>query len=155
MSNVKKELRADDTQIKKLNHLGLSLRDIGREVGCHAVTVSVRLKEMEVPVSDTRKSFMGDVYGALSPEVKEWLADGLYNKGMHIKDFVVALLNEAYNNRPVRPPAAPPELPPLQVVDSHTMDGPLGDAITYGQGVLVVTENSVESIPQQDLFQDS
>lgn len=146
MSNVDKDLRADDTDIRKLNHLGLSLKAIGKELGCHGVTVSTRLREMGLEPSDTRKSFMEGVYNALSPEERTWLADGLYNKGMHVRDFVVALLKEAYANRPPELVPEAPQMPELRTVDSDPEDRAVTDVMVINQ--------ELRTIPLEDLFEE-
>lgn len=176
MGNVKKEDRADGTEILRLNLVGLGLQAIGEIVGCHAATVSVKLKEMGVASNDTRRNFMEEVYNCLSEEEREWLADILYTSKVPIKDFVVQLLKERHR---VAPPEPGPELTPLPtpsypVSEKDLMelsdwdkslrgltgisDEIMNDVVSGGTGVIRVTSKDdkpeVTIVPVKDLFSE-
>lgn len=144
MGNVKREDRADGTEILKLNLVGLGLQAIGELVGCHEATVSVKLKEMGVSANDTRRNFMGEVYNVLPEETREWLADTLYTTRTPIKDFVVQLLREAHRNAPEAPVPVPTPLPQAEVLLSFSVSDPEQPA--------EVTPDGVEPVPLKDLF---
>jgi IS30 family transposase len=90
--------KATDQDIIRLNSLGLSLRAIGEELGCHPSTVKIRLDNLGVPPADTRRSFTQDIYERLTPEQRKWLADKL---GPHIsiKDYITNLIQSSYVNQ--------------------------------------------------------
>lgn len=134
MANVKKEDRVQDTDIKRLNHVGVGLKAISDMLGCHAATITLRLKNMSIKPTDTRRSFMEQVFLGLKPEVQDWLSTNLYNAGIPIKTFVSRLITEAYQeackNGTVRQTAAPAPLPPMEQV--------LQDTVTHGVGMVRV-----------------
>lgn len=83
--------KASDSEIIKLNSLGYSLSTVGARVNCHHTTIKTRLDSLGVPVADTRRSFMEDVYKGIPANLIDKLADQL---GPHtsIKDYVRNLL---------------------------------------------------------------
>lgn len=83
--------KTDDRQIVGLNSVGLSLKRVGIEAGVHHTTVTYRLKELNIPPADTRRSFMEDIYDGLSSRQREWLIEQLEG-GRSIKDFVKGLI---------------------------------------------------------------
>ena len=87
--------KANDGDIIRLNSVGLSLATIAKVLGCHPTTVTLRLKSLGVEPSDTRRTFMEDVFITLTPAQQEWLADEL-QKGTTIKQFVKLLIKGAY-----------------------------------------------------------
>lgn len=92
MSTVNRVNRkASDSDIIRLNSVGLSLSTIGKMLGCHSTTITLRLQSLGIEPADTRRSFMEEVYQGLAPVQQEWLASQL---GPHhsIKDFVKSLL---------------------------------------------------------------
>jgi len=97
--------KADDAQIIELNNIGLSLSGIAERVGVHHTTVSGRLKALGITPADTRRAFMEDVYEALSPAQQTWLTNQL-GPGYSVKDFIKALLIQAFLNRKPTDPAA-------------------------------------------------
>jgi len=112
MGNVKKALRVKDSDIVKLNYVGLPLKAIGEILGCHYATVTNRMKAMKIAPVDTRHSFMEDIFKSLSAEQQEWLVNYLYNNQIPIKNFISFLIQQAY--------AGAIELPvnvPKEVVD--------------------------------------
>lgn len=111
MGNVKKTDRVQDTDIKRLNHVGLSQKAIAEQLGCHAATVTQRLKGMGIQATDTRRSFMEQVFLGLNKKQREWLSHNLYNSNIEIKKFVITLIKEAYESAPVATPAAPAPMP--------------------------------------------
>lgn len=162
MGNMRKEDRADGTDIVKLNLMGLGLQAIGEIVGCHEATVSVKLKEMGVAPNDTRRNFMGEVYNCLSEEEREWLADTLYTSKTPVKDFVIKLLKEQYRVAPAVPTAEPTPLPKSEEVPGPALPGipeaVLGDLFVTGTGVAKVTAEDgglkVTPVPVKDLFSE-
>lgn len=83
--------KADDNDIVTLNSLGYSLATIGKQLGCHASTVTLRLKALNVPPADTRRTFMEDVLAPFSARQLEKLADKL-GPAHSIKDYVRNLI---------------------------------------------------------------
>lgn len=83
--------KASDEDLIRLNSAGLSLATIGRTLGCHPTTVTLRLKELGVQPADTRRAFMEEIYNSLTGPQQDWLIDQL---GPHysIKDFVKTML---------------------------------------------------------------
>jgi hypothetical protein len=96
MANVKKANRVQDTDIKRLNHMGLGLKAIADLLGCHAATITLRLTAMGISPTDTRRSFMEQVFKSLSPEEQDWLSHNLFTAGIGVKEFVTSLIREAY-----------------------------------------------------------
>lgn len=93
--------KASDDDIIRLNSVGLSLATIARVTDCHPTTVTLRLKSLGIPPSDTRRTFMEDIFVTLTLAQQEWLADEM-TKGVPIKEFIQKLLVKAYtqeNNR--------------------------------------------------------
>lgn len=88
--------KATDGDIVRLNSVGLSLATIARLLGCHPTTVTLRLKSLGVEPSDTRRTFMEDVFVQLDTDQQEWLADLLETKNISIKTYVRRLLVEAH-----------------------------------------------------------
>jgi IS30 family transposase len=96
MSNANRPNRkASDEDIIKLNSVGLSLGTIAKQLGTHPTTITLRLRSLGIPPADTRRTFMEDVYTALSSDQQDWLAEQL---GPHvsIKDYVKSLLVKEY-----------------------------------------------------------
>ena len=116
MANVKKDNRVHDTDIKRLNHVGLGLKTIADILGCHAATITLRLKKMGVDPTDTRRNFMESVFTHLTPAEQDWLSHNLFNSGLGIKEFVTALIKEAHTNAPAVAVAAPAAMPAMQTV---------------------------------------
>lgn len=92
MSNVfRANRKASDEDIIRLNSVGLSLSTIAKMLDCHPTTITLRLKALNIPPADTRRTFMEDVFLSLSPQQQKWISEQL---GPHIsiKDFVRSLL---------------------------------------------------------------
>lgn len=87
--------KINDTDLVRLNSIGLSLATIAGVFGCHHSTVTQRLKLLNVPPADTRHAFMEGVVKRLSSNQADWLADQL-GPHLSIKDFVTNLLVKAY-----------------------------------------------------------
>lgn len=83
--------KASNEDIVKLNSVGLPLSTIGKMLGCHPTSITLRLQSLGIEPADTRRSFMEGIYTSLTPDQQEWLATQL---GPHqtIKDFVKMLL---------------------------------------------------------------
>lgn len=103
MSDVYRANRkASDSELVRLNSVGLSLATIARAIGCHPSTVTLRLTSLGIKPADTRRTFMEDVFLSLEPDQQEWLADQL-SADLSVKDFVKGLivtkfLNQGKNN---------------------------------------------------------
>lgn len=78
-----------------LNNLGLSLQTIASTLGCHPTTVTQRLKAIGVPVADTRRAFMEDVYNTLTEAQRQYVVDQL-GETVTIKQYVRQLIISAY-----------------------------------------------------------
>lgn len=87
--------KATDDQLLTLNNLGLSLQTIADTVGCHPTTVTQRLKSLGVPVADTRRSFMEDVYRTLTEDQRDFVVGQLGNTTT-IKEYVRKLIIDNY-----------------------------------------------------------
>jgi hypothetical protein len=99
MSTVNRANRkASDTDIVRMNSVGLSLATIAEVLDCHPSTIAIRLNSLGIAQTDTRRSFMEDVLKGMAPEQLEWLADEM-EKGVPIKDYVRNLIVGAYNKR--------------------------------------------------------
>lgn len=101
MSSVLRTNRkATDYEIIRLNSVGLSLATVGKILKCHPTTIKIRLDQLNIPPSDTRRAFMEDVLSGLSTNQIDWLADQL---GPHIsvKDYVRNLLVKEFMNKEV------------------------------------------------------
>lgn len=115
MANVKKALRVKDSDIIRLNHVGLPLKAIGEILGCHYATVTNRMKAMKLAPVDTRHSFMEDIFKSLSTDQQEWLSNYLYNNQISIKSFLSFLIQQAYAGAIELPVGEP--LPQEEVLD--------------------------------------
>lgn len=100
--------KATDHDIIRLNSVGVSLGTIAKVLHCHPTSVSLRLKQLNIPPADTRRAFMEDIFVSLPPDQQEWLADQL-GPTVSIKDFVKQMLVEKFNTSTVREsePSAP------------------------------------------------
>lgn len=87
--------KATDTDILKLNSVGISLGTIARILGVHPTTVTLRLKSLNVAPADTRRTFMEDILNSLTPAHMDWLAEQL-NSELPIKEYVKNLLLNDY-----------------------------------------------------------
>lgn len=87
--------KATDADIIRLNSVGLSLSTIGKQLGCHPTTITLRLKQLGVEPADTRRAFMEIIHEALTPSQQAWLAEQLGPK-ISVKDFVHNLLVEKF-----------------------------------------------------------
>lgn len=87
--------KASDADIIRLNSVGLSLSTIGKMLGCHPTTITLRLEALKVPPADTRRAFMEGIYLSLSPAQQDWLASQL-GPQISIRDFVHNLLIEKF-----------------------------------------------------------
>ncbi len=87
--------KASDEDIIKLNSVGLSLNTIAEQLEVHPTTITLRLKALHVEPADTRRSFMEDIFTALSAAQQKWLISQL---GPHIaiKDYVKNMLVERF-----------------------------------------------------------
>lgn len=88
--------KGSDEDILRLNALGISLVSISQIIGCHPTAITLRLKNLGVPPTDTRRSFMEDIYAGMSVAQQEWLADQL-SPADTIKDYLRRLLAKEFN----------------------------------------------------------
>jgi len=96
MSTVNRSNRkVHDADLIRLNTVGISLGAMGRLLGCEAATVALRLRQLGLNPTDTRRAFMEDIYDSMTPDQRDWLIDQL---GPHspIKSFIKDLLINAY-----------------------------------------------------------
>ncbi len=116
MGNVKKDMRVQDVDIRRLNHMGLGLRAIADMLGCHAATITLRLKAMGIDPTDTRRSFMEEVFKSLPENQRDWLSHNLFNKGISVKTFISQLIGEAYelSDKETSISATPVPMPEMQ-----------------------------------------
>lgn len=96
MGNVRKDLRVQDVDVKRLNHMGLGLRAIAEELGCHPATITTKLAAMGLEPTDTRRSFMEQVFNSLEQDQKDWLSHNLFNTGIGVREFITGLIREAW-----------------------------------------------------------
>jgi hypothetical protein len=87
--------KASDTDIIRLNSVGLSLSTIAKVLDVHPTTVTLRLKHLNIEPADTRRAFMEDIVKTISEEQAEWLADQL-GPHMPIKTFITNLVVEKF-----------------------------------------------------------
>lgn len=90
--------KATDAQIVRLNSVGLSLGTIAKLLNCHPTTITLRLKQLNIPPSDTRRTFMEDIFCSLSDDQQQWLIDQL-GPHLSVKDFVKNVLVKEYMDR--------------------------------------------------------
>jgi hypothetical protein len=89
--------KASDTDIIRLNSVGMALSEIAKELDVHPTTVNLRLQALNIPPADTRRAFMGDIYRSLSPDQQDWLASQL-GPHLSIKDFIRNMLVKEFVN---------------------------------------------------------
>jgi hypothetical protein len=92
---IRSTRKATDQDIIRLNSVGLSLRTIGKILGCHPTTITLRLNALGVPPANTRRAFMEEIYNQLSDEQKLWLEAQLGPK-LPIKDFIANLIVQRF-----------------------------------------------------------
>lgn len=87
--------KASDAEIIRLNSVGLSLATIASILDCHPTTVTLRLKSLNIPPADTRRTFMEDIFRTLSGDQQEWFADQVSN--VLVKEYVKQLIVNEFN----------------------------------------------------------
>lgn len=87
--------KANNSDIIRLNSVGLSLTTIGKQLNCNPTTITQRLEALNIPPADTRRAFMEGIYESLTKDQQEWLADQL-GPTIPIKDYVRMLIVERY-----------------------------------------------------------
>lgn len=83
--------KGSSDDIVRLNNLGMSLGSIGEILGMHATAITYRLKTLGIAPTDTRRSFMEDIYATMTAEQQQWLANKL-DVGNPIKSFLQQLI---------------------------------------------------------------
>lgn len=139
MGNVKKSERVQDTDIRRLNHIGLSLKAIAELLGCHPATVTLRLKAMKVAPFDTRRSFMEQVFMSLTTEQQEWLSHHLYNNDISIKDYIVSLIRDAYATANSLA-ASPAPMPKMKTAQTTPVEPDLLAEVEAAQATIPMVE---------------
>ena len=92
--------KVTDTDIVRMNSVGLSLGTIAKAFDCHPTTITLRLKSLNIPPADTRRAFMEDIFLSLSLDQQEWLADQV-SANYSVKDFVRKLIIQEFaKNKP-------------------------------------------------------
>lgn len=96
MSNVfRYNRKASDEDIIRLNSVGISLATIARMMGMHPASVTLRLKSLKITPTDTRRSFMEDVFNNLPTNSQDLVAAHLaMNPGMSIRTYVSQLISK-------------------------------------------------------------
>lgn len=95
--------KATDSDIIRLNGVGLSLGKVAQLLGCHPTTITLRLKDLGVEPADTRRAFMEKIYLSLSKPQQEWLEA---QAGLHanVQDYIkTLLLKEFFNSQTPEP----------------------------------------------------
>lgn len=87
--------KASDEDLIRLNSVGLSLATIGKQLGCHPTTITLRLKELGVEPADTRRAFMEEIFNSMSLSQQVWLTDQL-GPHLSIRDFIKNMLAEQF-----------------------------------------------------------
>lgn len=166
MANKRKEDRADGTEVKKLNWVGLGLGAIGQRLGCHESTVSQKLKQLGLKPSDTRRSFVEGVFNNLTPEQQDWLAEYLYANQIPVQVYVAELIQKAFEIAPKEQLPKPPELPkmlesveddsdPFSIsTNGEAMDEIMKNLSITGTGATTMGEKSVTPTPTDSLFEE-
>lgn len=96
MSNVfRYNRKASDEDIIRLNSIGISLATIARMMDMHPASVTLRLKSLKITPTDTRRSFMEDVFNNLPTNSQDLVAAHLaMNPGMSIRTYVSQLISK-------------------------------------------------------------
>lgn len=92
---MRNEIKISDLDIIQLNSIGLKQGTIGKIAGVHQTAITNRLHKLGVAPCDTRRSFMEDVFFALTPATQEWLKDQL-GPQLTIKQLVSNLIEKAH-----------------------------------------------------------
>ena len=105
MSTVlRRNRKASDRDIVRLNNLGLSLAAIGKRLNCHPTSITLRLKSLKIDSTDTRHSFMEDILNNLPTAHQDILADLLEtNNDISIKTYISDLIAADLKSREVPP----------------------------------------------------
>lgn len=90
--------KIDDSEVIALNSVGISLGGIAKRLNCHHTTVTTRLSALGIPLADTRRAFMEDIYESLTLKQKEWLIRQL-GPSHSIKEFVKSLIIKEFINQ--------------------------------------------------------
>lgn len=113
MARKKRATNISDLDVKRYNHVGIGLGEIGKKLNCNPVTVANRLRDLGIKVVDTRRSFMAQVFETLSQEEQDWLTNNLYSAEVSIHDFVSTLIKQAFETAPEDTKVAPAPVPEL------------------------------------------
>lgn len=156
MANVRAKDRVQNADIKRLNHVGLGLKAIADLLGCHAATITLRLKEMGVAPTDTRRSFMEQVFLGLTADEQEWLSHTLYNSGTPVKEFVTTLIKTAHSLAPKVAQAMPAPLPEMLSAPTETVQtSEPEDDLQEAEEATLVAEMAVVPEVESEYVEDS
>lgn len=95
---IRSSRKVSDADIIRMNSVGLSLSTIAKALGVHPSTITLRLKSLGIEASDTRRTFMEDLFLTLSTDQQEWLADQL-GPHINIRDYMRGLIINEYLNK--------------------------------------------------------
>lgn len=87
--------KIDDTYMLQLNSVGVTLRGIAKRMDCHHTSIAHRLKLLDIPPADTRRSFMEDVFNSLSYDQQKFLINQV-GLGGDVKDYISLLIRQDY-----------------------------------------------------------
>lgn len=87
--------KISDDQVIRLNNLGMSMTTIADILGCHATAVTARLRQLEIPPMDTRRSFLESIYNDLTEAQQAWVAEKIGLNG-NIRSFLIDLIIKGY-----------------------------------------------------------
>ena len=87
--------KASDEQIIRLNNLGLSLVSMGNQLGCHPSTITQRMRQLGISLTDGRKNIIDYIYENLTEDTKQRLETYLLKHEVYLRDFLIILLEEA------------------------------------------------------------
>jgi hypothetical protein len=98
---LRRNRKTSDEDVTRLNALGLSLLAIADMLKCHPTSVTLRLKRLGVPQTDTRRSFMDDIFRALPDSHREVILKMFKSESgpRNIKDYVVYLIDKDVSER--------------------------------------------------------
>lgn len=88
--------KANDSDIIRLNNVGVSLGTIGTLLDVHPTTVSNRLKVLGIEPTYSSHAFMEDILSNLNNEVNDWLLTKV-TTNEPIKAFITKLIEDRYN----------------------------------------------------------
>lgn len=95
MSTVlRRNRKATDADIIRLNSLGFSMTTIARMLDCHPSSISLRLTSLKIAPFDSRRAFMEELLRSFPEDMLEDIADHLVagEQPKSIKEYVRDLI---------------------------------------------------------------